>query len=121
MGFYAGKILCILLTVTDVDQHVRDRLKQMWKVKNARKASNIPGLLAELEQLHSRQETCKKALVDFMDSKRQIFARFYFVSEADLLDILSNGSQPKKILKHVDKVLLATKKIKLDESKPPQE
>jgi dynein heavy chain len=102
---------------TDVDTHVKDRLRQMWKIKNAKSAANVPGLYEELEQLQGRQESCKKALVDFMDGKRRIFARFYFVSEADLLDILSNGSQPKKILKHVDKVLLATKQLKLDESK----
>ena len=52
-----------------------------------------------------------------MDGKRRKFARFYFVSEADLLDILSNGSQPKMIMKHVDKVLLYTKALVLDESK----
>ena len=51
-----------------------------------------------------------------MDGKRRKFARFYFVSEADLLDILSNGSQPKMILRHVDKVLLNTKELVLDET-----
>ena len=37
---------------------------------------------------------CKKSLNDFLDAKRRIFPRFYFTSEADLLDILSNGSNP---------------------------
>ena len=39
---------------------------------------------------------CKKSLNDFLDAKRRIFPRFYFTSEADLLDILSNGSNPPR-------------------------
>jgi hypothetical protein len=33
-----------------------------------------------------------------MESKRRAFPRFYFVSMADLLDILSNGNNPVKVL-----------------------
>jgi Dynein heavy chain, N-terminal region 2 len=43
-----------------------------------------------------------------MGDTRQ-FPRFYFMSEADLLDLLSNSSQPAKVLVHIDKILLATK------------
>lgn len=32
-----------------------------------------------------------------MESKRRAFPRFYFVSTADLLDILSNGNNPHKV------------------------
>ena len=32
-----------------------------------------------------------------MESKRRAFPRFYFVSTADLLDILSNGNSPHKV------------------------
>jgi len=102
----------------EIDQKVRANLKEMWATKNAKQAANKEGLLAELEALQEGQEVCKKALVDFMDGKRRKFARFYFVSEADLLDILSNGSNPKMILRHVDKVFLNTKELVLDDSKP---
>jgi hypothetical protein len=42
-------------------------------------------------------QVCEKALADYMESKRRIFPRFYFVSTADLLDILSNGNNPAKV------------------------
>ena len=67
----------------------------MWKKRNAIQAANIEGNLSGLTHCLAEQEVCKKALVDFLDSKRLVFPRFYFVSEADLLDILSNGSNPK--------------------------
>jgi dynein heavy chain len=40
--------------------------------------------------------------------------RYYFTSEADLLDILSNGSTPEKVLKHTAKVYLSCKTLLLD-------
>jgi dynein heavy chain len=47
---------------------------------------------------------CEKALQDFMSSKQKAFPRFYFVASADLLDILSNGNNPAKIMKHMPKI-----------------
>lgn len=44
----------------------------------------------------SARQMCEKALADYMESKRRAFPRFYFVSTADLLDILSNGNNPIK-------------------------
>jgi dissimilatory sulfite reductase (desulfoviridin) alpha/beta subunit len=46
-------------------------------------------------------QVCEKALADYMESKRRAFPRFYFVSTADLLDILSNGNNPVKVRLHV--------------------
>lgn len=46
--------------------------------------------------------------------KKRVFPRFHFTSEADLLDILSNGNQPAKIMPHIDKIMLSTKTLKLE-------
>lgn len=50
-----------------------------------------------LEQL----EMCEKALQDYLETKRIAFPRFYFVANADLLDILSKGSNPQLIIRHL--------------------
>lgn len=42
----------------------------------------------------SRLSLCEKALAEYLDMKRLAFPRFYFISSADLLDILSNGTNP---------------------------
>lgn len=62
------------------------------------------GLLDKLHALESSQDQCKKSLTDFLDGKRRQFPRFYFTSEADLLDLLSNSSQPSKVLEQVFKL-----------------
>lgn len=44
-----------------------------------------------------RLSLCEKALADYLDIKRLAFPRFYFISSADLLDILSNGTNPHQV------------------------
>lgn len=77
---------------------------QMWEKKNVRDGCNTDGYLDKLESIQEQLELCKKSLADFLDGRRRQFPRYYFVSEADLLDILSNGSDPNKILVHTPKV-----------------
>ena len=76
----------------------------MWEKKNVRDGCNTEGYLDKLESIQEQLELCKKSLADFLDGRRRQFPRYYFVSEADLLDILSNGSDPYKILVHTPKV-----------------
>lgn len=49
-----------------------------------------------------------------VSDKKRLFPRFYFISEADLLDILSNGNQPSNIMRHIDKLMLSTSTLVLE-------
>ena len=60
-----------------------------------------------LEEVQKLLNVCEKALNDFMDGKRRSFPRFYFVSTTDLLDILSNGNNPSKVMTHMPKIFQA--------------
>lgn len=42
-----------------------------------------------------------------MDGKRRAFPRFYFMSAQDLLDVLSNGNQPGKVVPQFPKFFIA--------------
>ncbi len=98
-----------------IDKKVRDTLKLAWKTRNVKEAYNQNGLLQHLEFVQEQLDLCKKSLADFLDGRRRQFPRYYFVSEADLLDILSNGSDPSKILVHIPKIYLSTKTLTLSE------
>ncbi|POM80025.1 Dynein heavy chain, partial [Phytophthora palmivora] len=57
-------------------------------------------IVLELRDLQVELEICQKALNQYLDGKKDIFPRFYFVSNASLLEILSNGNYPPRIQPH---------------------
>lgn len=69
----------------------------METTKNVVEATNRPKLFERLETLQSELALCEKALAEYLETKRLAFPRFYFVSSADLLDILSQGNNPQAV------------------------
>jgi len=47
--------------------------------------------LMELKTLSEELDKRQKSLSDYLDTKRNIFPRFYFLSDEDLLSILGNS------------------------------
>ncbi|KAI8464229.1 MAG: flagellar alpha dynein [Monoraphidium minutum] len=94
---------------------VADVVQEFKATQNCVACCNRDGLLKFLEGQQSALEVCEKALADYMESKRRAFPRFYFVSTADLLDILSNGNSPHKVMQHMSKCFQAIDRLKLDQ------
>jgi len=80
-----------------------DLMREAGAIPNAVDACNLEGRIERLEAQMEGLEKCEKALSDYLETKRLAFPRFYFVAPADLLDILSKGSNPQLIVKHLPK------------------
>lgn len=76
-------------------------MKDMAKTPNVVEATNRPHLISALEVLQKELTLCEKALAEYLETKRLAFPRFYFVSSADLLDVLSNGNQPQLVARYI--------------------
>lgn len=88
----------------DVDKNFRVLLADMVGNLNVIYATNKDGLYDKLDMLLKQLVLCEKALNDYLETKRLAFPRFYFVSSADLLDILSNGNTPELVARHLTKL-----------------
>jgi dynein heavy chain len=86
-----------------IDAQWKDLMKEAVNETNAVLACNFEGRLDIIEGMLAGLEKCEKALNDYLETKRLAYPRFYFVAGADLLDILSKGSNPQLILKHMPK------------------
>lgn len=87
-----------------LDKEFKDILSKMTADLNVLRSTNKPGLSDVLERILEELILCEKALNDYLETKRLAFPRFYFVSSADLLDILSNGNQPELVQRHLTKL-----------------
>jgi dynein heavy chain, axonemal len=86
-----------------INADFQDLMRSAPDVTDVIQACNFEGRDERLNNLLSQLEMCEKALQDYLETKRIAFPRFYFVAPADLLDILSKGSNPQLILRHLSK------------------
>lgn len=67
--------------------------------------------LMELEKIHEKLEELEKQLINYLESKRKSFPRFYFISNDDLIEILSQSKDVAKFQSHVNKLFECIKKF----------
>uniref|UniRef100_A0A2I3TJ66 Dynein axonemal heavy chain 17 n=1 Tax=Pan troglodytes TaxID=9598 RepID=A0A2I3TJ66_PANTR len=105
----------------DIDQEFKALMEDAVKTPNVVEATSKPGLYDKLEALKKSLAICEKALAEYLETKRLAFPRFYFVSSADLLDILSNGNDPVEVSRHLSKLFdsLCKLKFRLDANDTP--
>uniref|UniRef100_A0A667HHJ3 Dynein axonemal heavy chain 17 n=1 Tax=Lynx canadensis TaxID=61383 RepID=A0A667HHJ3_LYNCA len=104
-----------------IDLQFKALMEEAVKTPNVVEATNKPGLYDKLENLKKSLAVCEKALAEYLETKRLAFPRFYFVSSADLLDILSNGNNPVEVGRHLAKLFdsLCKLEFRLDDDRKP--
>ena len=96
-----------------IDVSFKKLLKTFLEVKNCVKCCSDESLTKTLDHLIGELELCEKDLAEFLEAKRIIFPRFYFVSQTMLLDILSNGNRPWVVAKHINAMFQGVKEVGL--------
>ncbi|PAA56702.1 hypothetical protein BOX15_Mlig034196g2 [Macrostomum lignano] len=98
-----------------IDKDFKDIVTTVERYTNVVASTNQDGLYDRLEKVQQDLSVCEKALMDYMETKRLAFPRFYFVSHNDLLDILSHGNEPVLVMKHLTKLFDSMAKLRFVE------
>ena len=65
---------------------------------------SIQNLQQNLERFSDMLNKIQKALGDYLEKQRQSFARFYFVGDEDLLEIIGNSKDVRQVQRHLPKM-----------------
>jgi len=70
--------------------------------------------LTKLQTIGEQLDQCQRALSEFLEQKRSNFARFYFLGDEDLLEILGQASNPVVIQSHLKKLFAGIYSVRFD-------
>ncbi|KAH7817501.1 dynein haevy chain 5, inner dynein arm 1 alpha [Monocercomonoides exilis] len=83
-----------------MDRDFRKIMTDTYRQPNVLEACSVPGRESQLISLMAMLEHCQKSLSEYLEGKRVIFPRFFFISEDDLLSILGS-SDPQAVQRHL--------------------
>jgi dynein heavy chain len=96
---------------SQVDRSWKDIMRKTARNPSAIKMGTTPGLFETLQQNNALLEKIQKCLEDYLESKRLLFPRFYFLSNDELLDILAQTRNPQAVQPHLSKCFDAIKSL----------
>ncbi|KAJ9583317.1 hypothetical protein L9F63_022334, partial [Diploptera punctata] len=87
----------------DIDKAFRKIMLETAKNLIVKDCCEVEGRLNELQGLSNGLDRSQKSLNDYLDSKRNAFPRFFFISDEELLSILGS-SEPSCVQEHMVKM-----------------
>lgn len=99
------------------DRMWQDLMNGLNNNRNVRQCCSAEGLYEKLKEANMNLENVEKGLNDYMETKRSVFPRFYFISNAQFLEILSQTKDIKKVKDNVNKIFEPIDNIELVEDK----
>ncbi|OMJ81043.1 hypothetical protein SteCoe_18549 [Stentor coeruleus] len=100
-----------------VDRFWRELMLRTNKNPAVIEACISEGLLDKFKRNNKILEEIKKSLDEYLESKRLAFPRFYFLADEELLEILSQTRNPRKVQDHLRKCFDNMDKIIFKEEK----
>ena len=94
-----------------VDKNWRDTCKKAYKNPRVIEFCAAEKLREAFKESNKFLAIVQKGLSDYLETKRTVFSRFYFLADEDLLQILSDSKNPKMVQPHLGTCFEAIKKV----------
>ena len=98
-----------------VDNEYSRFMKRVSLKPQVHEILSIEGIQGQLERQDATMTAIQKTLGEYLEKQRQVFPRFYFVNNDDLVEIIGNSSEPAKVLPHLSKMFGAISSIAMVE------
>ncbi|KAG9394461.1 dynein light chain binding [Carpediemonas membranifera] len=98
-----------------VDVMWRKQVKMAHQNPHAMTVLAQQSLFDKLQEANASLDLVQKGLSDYLETKRKAFSRFYFLSNDELLEILSQTRDPRAVQPHLRKCFEAIASVKFEE------
>ncbi|KAG1961895.1 dynein heavy chain 12, axonemal [Pimephales promelas] len=86
-----------------VNKHWKEVMTHCVKDPKILPATSLPGLFERLQESYNLLENIMKGLNAYLEKKRLFFPRFFFLSNDEMLEILSETKDPMRVQPHLKK------------------
>ncbi|CAJ1328908.1 unnamed protein product [Effrenium voratum] len=101
-----------------IDSEFVGLMKKVAAKPKVLEAVAIEGVQKQLDRLSDMLTAVQKALGDYLEKQRSQFARFYFVGDEDLLEMIGNSKDVAAVSRHLAKMFAGLSQLSTEPGSP---